>query len=137
MEHQTAAASEQPTLMWSPRPEQVQSLATDELRRSFLIEKLFNGERLSWTFTDLDRMSVGGVSPGTSPVTLANVKQTGADFFLARREMGTINIGGAGTVRVDGKSYELNNLDTLYIGLGAKSVEFASHRRLTQPRSRA
>jgi 4-deoxy-L-threo-5-hexosulose-uronate ketol-isomerase len=91
-----------------------------------LIENLFSGERLTWVFTDLDRMAVGGVSPGSSPVPLTNLRQTGADFFLARREMGVINIAGPGTVKVDGKSYELANLDTLFVGVGAKNVEFAS-----------
>ena len=76
------------------------------------------------TFTDLDRMAVGGVRPRAGPVALENDPETGAEFFLQRRELGIINIGGRGAVRVDGDSHELANLDCLYVGAGAKSVAF-------------
>ena len=99
---------EQPPVLNSPRPLDVQSMTTDDLRATFLIDKIFDDDKLSWTFTDLDRLAVGGVSP-VSPVKLENFKQTGADFFLERREMGVINVGAAGVITVDGKKYEMEN----------------------------
>src|SRR5580698_6676717 len=110
----------------SPRPMEVQSLGTDDLRRSMLVENLFSDSKIHWQFTDLDRLAVGGVKP-VSPVQLSPLKQTGTEFFLQRRELGMINIGGPGKVTADGKTFELANLDCLYIGMGTRSVEFASN----------
>lgn len=113
-------------VLFSPRPQDVQTLSTDELRRDFLIENFFGDNRISLTFTDLDRMAAGGVSPSSGSVILENHKETGADFFLERRELGVINVGGPGVIRVDGKGYEVGNLDCLYIATGSKAVTFES-----------
>ena len=113
-------------VLFSPRPQDVPTLSTEQLRRDFLIENLFADDRISFTFTDLDRMAAGGVSPSASPVTLENHKETGADFFLARRELGVINVGGPGVIKVDGKAYELGHTDCLYVATGSKSVTFES-----------
>src|SRR3954453_20305396 len=78
------------------------------------------------TFTDLDRLSIGGVKPTGSAVGLKNRKETGDDFFLQPRELGVLNIGGLGTVRVDGKAHELANLDSLYVAMGSREVTFES-----------
>src|SRR5262245_60741775 len=92
-------------LLSSPAPETVQSLSTESLRNAFLVDRIFSGDQISWTFTDLDRLAVGGVAPKYSgTVALENVRQTGAEFFLARRELGIINTGAPGVVKVDGKS---------------------------------
>jgi 4-deoxy-L-threo-5-hexosulose-uronate ketol-isomerase len=112
-------------LLTTPAPESVQSLSTDVLRKSFLIDDLFTNDRIEWTFTELDRVAVGGIAP-KSPVSLENVKQTGADFFLARRELGIINVGSPGTVHLDGKDFEVCNLDCLYVSMGTRDVRFSS-----------
>src|SRR5205823_3022523 len=92
----------------SPRPDQMSRMTTAELRAAFLVEDVYSGDgKLRMTFTDLDRMALGGARPGTEPVVLENDRETGADFFLARRELGVINVGGPGVVRVDGKEYPL------------------------------
>src|SRR3954447_26079199 len=88
-----AKLASEPAVLSSPRPLDVQAMTTQDLRANFLVDKLFDGDKLSWTFTDLDRLAVGGVSPGAA-VKLQNFKQTGADFFLQRREIGIINVGG-------------------------------------------
>jgi 4-deoxy-L-threo-5-hexosulose-uronate ketol-isomerase len=111
---------------FSPRPEDVQSLTTEQLRRDFLIENLFTDDKISFTFTDLDRMAAGGVSPGATPVGLENHKETGADYFLERRELGVINVGGPGVIKVDGKVFELGHTDCLYVATGSKIVTFES-----------
>jgi 4-deoxy-L-threo-5-hexosulose-uronate ketol-isomerase len=69
---------------------------------------------------------VGGATPAAKPLTLAPFAPTGTPFFLARRELGVINIGGAGHVTVDGERFDLPTLDALYVGLGAKEVSFTS-----------
>ncbi len=78
-----------------PRPQDVQRLNTQELRDTFLIANLFVPDPLTGTFTDLYRLAVGGVMP-VKPVELPNDKETGRAFFLERRELGAINVGGAG-----------------------------------------
>jgi 4-deoxy-L-threo-5-hexosulose-uronate ketol-isomerase len=78
------------------------------------------------TFTDLDRMAVGGARPGTNALVLDNDRETGSEFFLARRELGLINVGGPGTVVADGKEFSLGNLDGLYVSMGTRDVRFIS-----------
>ena len=99
--------------MSSPRAREVKTLSGEELRRAFLIGNVILESRIKMTFTDLDRMALGGVKPTAGPVTLDNDRETGADFFLARRELGVINVGGPGKINVDGKSFSLANLDCL------------------------
>jgi 4-deoxy-L-threo-5-hexosulose-uronate ketol-isomerase len=113
----------------TPRAQDIDSLSGDDLRRSFLIENVLSDGKLKMTFTDLDRMAVGGVRATGSAVTLENDRETGADFFLARRELGILNLGGTGSVRVDGKSYDMSSLDCLYVGMGAKSVSFEGNAK--------
>jgi 4-deoxy-L-threo-5-hexosulose-uronate ketol-isomerase len=115
-------------LLTSPRAEQVQSLTTEELRSAFLIGDFFAGNEINWSFTDLDRLAIAGVRP-ISPISLANERQTGAEFFLQRRELGVLNIGNAGIVRVDGKEFTLGNLDCLYVAMGSRNVTFESRSR--------
>src|SRR5690348_7961218 len=101
-------------------------MTTEDLHNAFLIGDLFSGSTsINWTFTDLDRLAVAGISPA-SAVELANEKQTGSDFFLARREMGILNIGAPGTIRADGKEFAVNTHDCLYLSMGTRSVTFSS-----------
>jgi 4-deoxy-L-threo-5-hexosulose-uronate ketol-isomerase len=110
----------------TPRAWDLARMTTEELRETFLVEKVLGTSSVTMTFTDLDRMAVGGVAPGTSPVPLSPDPETGTDFFLQRRELGVLNVGGPGTVVTDGTKHELANLDCLYIGKGAKDVTFQS-----------
>jgi 4-deoxy-L-threo-5-hexosulose-uronate ketol-isomerase len=110
----------------SSRPQDVQTLSTEQLRADFLIDGIFSDGAIAMTFTDLDRMAVGGASPTGGPIGLENHKETGADFFLQRRELGAINVGGPGIIKVDGKAYELGNTDCLYVATGSKNVTFES-----------
>jgi 4-deoxy-L-threo-5-hexosulose-uronate ketol-isomerase len=111
----------------TPRAAETSRLTTEELRSTFVIENCFNRDRISWTFTDLDRMAVAGLNPGTSPVELVNDQETGRASFLERRELGIINTGGPGVIVADGKKYEMAPLDCLYVGMGTKSVTLASN----------
>jgi len=109
-----------------PRPQDVPGMSTQELRDTFHIANLFTPGQLNATFTDLDRLVVGGVMPVNKPVELPNHKETGRAFFLERREFGAINIGGAGLVHADGRTYDLSKLDCVYLPMGTKSVSFES-----------
>jgi 4-deoxy-L-threo-5-hexosulose-uronate ketol-isomerase len=110
----------------TPRACETQRLTTDELRSAFLIENLFSKDKVKFTFTDLDRLAVAGLAPGTSPVSLENDPETGRGFFLERRELGVINVGGPGVIVADGTKYDIATQDCLYVGMGTKQVTFAS-----------
>jgi 4-deoxy-L-threo-5-hexosulose-uronate ketol-isomerase len=99
---------------------------TDELRETFLIQSLYEAGKLQLDYVDLDRAVVGFAAPLEVPIALPSYPELRAEYFTERRELGALNIGGAGVVTVEGKSYELNNLDVLYIGRGNKQVMFAS-----------
>jgi 4-deoxy-L-threo-5-hexosulose-uronate ketol-isomerase len=109
----------------TPRPQDIATMSGEQLRETFLVERVMIDGTLAWTFTDLDRMALAGTRPGSgASVTLENDPETGRGFFLERRELGIINTGGRGTVRVDGQAYEMANLDCLYVSMGAKEVSF-------------
>jgi 4-deoxy-L-threo-5-hexosulose-uronate ketol-isomerase len=98
---------------------------TSELRETFLLSPYEQG-KLNLTYVELDRAVVGFAAPVASAIELPTYPELRSEYFLERRELGALNIGGAGVVVVDGKSYELNNLDVIYIGRGSKQVSFAS-----------
>jgi 4-deoxy-L-threo-5-hexosulose-uronate ketol-isomerase len=99
---------------------------TDELRETFLIQPLYEPGKLQLDYVDLDRAVVGFAAPLEIPIALPTYPELRAEYFTERRELGALNIGGAGVITVEGQSYELNNLDVLYIGRGNKQVTFAS-----------
>lgn len=101
-------------------------LDTAGLRRHFLVEKLFVPGALTMTYSHVDRMIVGAATPAQMALDLPVSKELGTDYFLQRREMGVINIGGAGTVTVDGVRHALGPREALYIAMGSKAVAFES-----------
>lgn len=112
---------------YAPTPHAVKSYDTEQLRKEFLIEQLFVADQLVLVYSHVDRMITGGALPVNKSVKLeASAKDMGAEFFLERREIGIFNVGGKGSITVDGEKYELNTKDCLYIGLGNKEVLFAS-----------
>jgi 4-deoxy-L-threo-5-hexosulose-uronate ketol-isomerase len=114
------------TIRRMPRPQDVTGMSTQELRDTFHIASLFKPGQLNATFTDLDRLVVGGVVPTNEPIELPNHKETGRAFFLERREFGAINVGGAGKVVADGKTFSLEKQDCVYLPMGTKPVAFES-----------
>ncbi len=99
---------------------------TEELREKYLIESLFEADEISLTYSHQDRIIAGGVMPVKKVLSLGTFKELATEYFLERRELGLINIGGAGTVTLDGKKYEIGFKEGLYVGMGTKQVEFAS-----------
>jgi len=111
-------------LHYSPSPTETNTLGTEALRDAFLIGDLFRPGEVTAHYTDLDRMIIGAAVPTGSALELPNAKETGTSFFLERREIGIINIGAPGAIRVGGTRHEMNTLDCLYIGLGEREVFF-------------
>ncbi len=107
-------------------PAEVKRMDTTDLRKSFLIENLFEADQVKLTYTHYDRLIVGGIHPVKESVTLETIDPLKADYFLERRELGIINVGGSGSVSVDGEKYDLNFKEALYVGKGNKEVIFSS-----------
>jgi 4-deoxy-L-threo-5-hexosulose-uronate ketol-isomerase len=99
---------------------------TKELRGQFLIEGLMTDDTVKLVYTHYDRMIVGGARPVQKELVLEVHPELRAQFFLERRELGIINVGGAGTMIADGTEYGLDKLDCLYVGRGVKEVRFRS-----------
>jgi 4-deoxy-L-threo-5-hexosulose-uronate ketol-isomerase len=108
--------------------EHAKTLDTDGLRRHFLVEDLFQPNRATLTYSQIDRIIVGGIQPVTQPVRFAADlgKHTGTDFFLQRRELGLINIGGDALVEADGQRWEVGPREALYLGQGTRDISFSS-----------
>ncbi|WP_145525857.1 5-dehydro-4-deoxy-D-glucuronate isomerase [Yersinia rohdei] len=108
--------------------EHAKQLDTAGLRREFLIENIFVADEYTMTYSHIDRIIVGGILPVTRAVSIGDEvgKQLGVSYFLERRELGVINIGGPGQISVDGQKYEIGNEEALYVGKGAKDVQFSS-----------
>jgi 4-deoxy-L-threo-5-hexosulose-uronate ketol-isomerase len=107
-------------------PVRYPAMTTAQIRETFLVDTLYMPERLTQAYVDLDRAIVGMAAPLTAPIALALDEALRANYFMERRELGALNIGGKGTIHVDDKPYALENLDCLYIGRGAKEVVFES-----------
>src|SRR6266702_1590992 len=100
-------------------------MTSEELRATFLLEGMFKHGAIEYAYVDLDRTVIGSAVP-TAPLTLETQPELRAEYFLERRELGVLNVGGAGSVTVDGVTFDLDKLDCLYVGRGSKSVTFAS-----------
>lgn len=100
---------------------------TTRLRQAFHVGNLMQPDTLVLCYTHYERMIVGSAVPVAAPVLLQVVDALKATHFLDRRELGVINIGGTGTVEVDGVRYPLANKEALYVGMGAKQVSFHSN----------
>jgi 4-deoxy-L-threo-5-hexosulose-uronate ketol-isomerase len=114
-------------------PKGFRTMTTDELRKLYLIHNLFAPDDVPMTYSDIDRSITGSAVPVKKSLKLlATKKEMAADYFAERREIGVINIGDEGIMEVDGKSYAMSRKDALYIGRGAKIVEFKS-KSASQP----
>jgi 4-deoxy-L-threo-5-hexosulose-uronate ketol-isomerase len=102
------------------------TMTTAELRETFLIDDLFHPGQIGLTYVDLDRTVIGSAVPSDKPLVLPTDDALKASYFTERRELGVLNIGGAGRVTVNGTSSELNKLDALYVGRGNEEIVFSS-----------
>ncbi|MGN0381322.1 MAG: 5-deoxy-glucuronate isomerase, partial [Suilimivivens sp.] len=106
-------------------PRDVKHYTTERLREEFLIQNLFVPGEIKLVYSHIDRIITGAAVP-VKPLVLTAGDELRADYFLQRREMGVINIGGPGRIIIDGKTYEVAFKEGMYIGMGAKDITFES-----------
>ncbi|UTW12580.1 5-dehydro-4-deoxy-D-glucuronate isomerase [Marinobacterium rhizophilum] len=112
----------------SVHSEHARQMGTEELRKHFLVEDTFAADHCSMTYSHVDRIIFGGIMPVEQTLSFAPElgHSLGVDYLLQRRELGLINIAGAGVITVDGNEYEVGPREALYIGQGARDVSFSS-----------
>ena len=113
-------------IRYPSHPDDTKRYDTEELRRQYLIEKVFEADEALLTYSHFDRIIAGGVMPVSKAVALTGGKELASEYFLERRELGIINVGGAGKVIADDDVYDMAARDGLYLGMGIKKVEFES-----------
>lgn len=106
-------------------PRDMKHYTTERLREEFLIQNLFVPGEIKLVYSHIDRIITGAAVP-VKPLVLTAGDELRADYFLQRREMGVINIGGAGRIIIDGRTYEVAFKEGMYIGMGAKDITFES-----------
>ncbi|MGD0902612.1 MAG: 5-dehydro-4-deoxy-D-glucuronate isomerase [Terracidiphilus sp.] len=113
-------------LMQMADPVRYPQMSTAELRSTFLVDDLFAPGQIQLVYVDLDRAVIGSAVPLDEALPLPCPNELRANWFTERRELGVFNIGGDGTVDVEGEIYALGNRDALYIGKGGHNVSFSS-----------
>lgn len=114
------------TIRYATHPRDFVSYDTSRIRDEFLVSNIFTPDEINLVYSMYDRYIVGGALPVNKAIVLETIDPIKADFFLHRREMGVINVGGTGIIKVDDKAYEVKYQEALYIGMGDKNVSFAS-----------
>ncbi len=111
---------------YANHPEDSKHYTTEELRKHYLMETVFVADEVNLMYSHVDRVIAGGVMPVETEVKLEGCKELGSEFFLERRELGLINIGGSGKIVLDGVEYKMASKDGLYVGMGVKEITFIS-----------
>jgi 4-deoxy-L-threo-5-hexosulose-uronate ketol-isomerase len=107
-------------------PDETRQMDTEQLRKNFLVQGLFENDAVKLTYSHYDRVIIGGIKPVNKTIDLPNHPELRAEYFLERRELGVINVGGNGVVIADGKEFSINRFDCVYLGKGTKKVKFKS-----------
>ncbi len=113
-------------LRYAANPVDAKGYDTERLRKDFLIEKVMEPGKINVVYSLYDRFVVGGAVPVESPLKLEPFDELKADYFLQRRELGIINVGGEALITIDGQKFSLGFKEALYVGSGNKEVVFAS-----------
>ncbi len=113
-------------LRYAIHPEDAKQYDTTRIRKEFLIEKVMVPGEINLVYSMYDRYIVGGVVPTDKVIDLNSYDELKAEYFLFRREMGIINVGGEGVITADGVEYKMGYKEALYLGAGTKEVTFAS-----------
>lgn len=112
---------------YASSPKAVKKYDTTQLRDEFLIPDLMQNGKVKWVYTHYDRYMAGGAVPTSSNLKLETIDPLKSEYFLERRELGIINVGGDGIVYVDGETFEIGHKDALYISKGVRDVVFKSN----------
>ncbi len=113
-------------LRYASHPDDAKHYDTARLRKEFLIETVFTRDDINMVYSLYDRYIVGGIMPVYRTIKLETVSDLKSDYFLERRELGIINVGGPAIIKADSETFELGFKEMLYIGRGKKDVTFAS-----------
>lgn len=116
---------------YASNPKDVTSYSTERLREEFLVQQIFEPDKIRLTYSLYDRFVVGGADPVNGGLQLETILPLKSRNFCDRREVGVINIGGTGIVSVDKKEISLDNKEALYIGMGAQTIIFKSKDKKT------
>lgn len=111
---------------WGTHPNDVKNYDTTQLRKEFLVEKLFEADSVLMTYTHNDRLIIGGALPVKEALKLETVDLIRSEYFCERRELGIICIENEGAVTVDGKEFNMAFKDAVYVGRGSKEIIFKS-----------
>ena len=114
------------TIQTACHPQDVKHYDTERLRSAFVMEKVMAADEINVTYSMYDRLIFGGAMPVNKVLKLETIDPLKAPYFLFARELGIINVGGEGTVTIDGTKYDLKFKDAMYVGSGNKDVTFAS-----------
>ncbi len=109
-------------LRYAAHPADAKSYGTERLRQDFLIEEMFKSGEIKVVYSMYDRFIVGGAMPTIKGIHLEPFEELKAQYFLQRREIGFINVGGPAIIKADGNEYKLGYKEALYLGSGNKDV---------------
>lgn len=109
-----------------PDAVRTRTLSTVDLRAAFLVEDLFRRDAITLRHIELDRLVLGGAVPGRETLRLEAPASFAAEYFTERRELGILNIGARGSVAVDGRRFDVERLDVLFVGRGSRDIQFTS-----------
>ncbi len=121
-------------IRYNNHPEDSKTYDTAKLRERYLIETIFEKDQIHMTYSHHDRIIAGGIMPVKSILSLPVTKDLGTNFFLERRELGVINIGGTGEIKIDGQVYPMAPNDGMYISAGSKEVTFSCKDESNPPK---
>lgn len=107
-------------------PKDVRHYTTKRLREEFLVQDLFQADKINLVYSHIDRIITGAAVPVKEILALSAGAELRAEYFLQRRELGIINIGGDGAVMIDGRTYQVKAREGMYVGRGVKDITFAS-----------
>lgn len=114
------------TTRYAVHPQDFKTYGTQRIRDEFLVENVMEEDHINLVYSHYDRLIVGGAVPASGALLLDTVDQLKSDYFLQRREMGIINVGGAGKVIADNESFVIQNKEAVYLGKGTRKVIFES-----------
>jgi 4-deoxy-L-threo-5-hexosulose-uronate ketol-isomerase len=110
-------------------PDETKQMTTEQLRKNFLVQNLMQDDTVQLVYSHYDRVIIGGAKPVNKTLLLPNHPELKAEYFLQRRELGIINVGGTGIVLADGKEFTISKLDCVYLGMETKEVKFKSKNK--------
>lgn len=128
MSHNTNAyfKEDKMEIRYSNHPDDSKHYTTTELRNHYLQQNIFKADDILLTYTHVDRMIFGGAMPTNKSLELLAGDELRAEYFLERRELGVINVGGKGQIEIDGTVYDMDTQDGIYVGMGNKKIVFSS-----------